>query len=169
MANLFIPNLPKVMEMIETNIFRPLPNLKKSEVDEADGIAQEDEYDVAWQYLEPVYQLFVQIVVIADIDAQILKTFITPLFIQQFLDLFDSQLPSEREFLKNIFHKMYAKVVPRRKMMRRAMDQMFQILIHETHKFNGASEILDILASIISGYAMPLRDEHIKFFNNIIL
>lgn len=82
MANLFVPNLPKVMEMIETNIFRPLPNLKKSEVDEADGIAQEDEYDVSWQYLEPVYQLFVQIVVIADIDAQILKTFITPLFIQ---------------------------------------------------------------------------------------
>jgi hypothetical protein len=67
--------------MIEANIFRPLPNLKKSEVDEADGIAQEDECDVSWQYLEPVYQLFVQIVVIADIDAQILKQFITPLFI----------------------------------------------------------------------------------------
>jgi serine/threonine-protein phosphatase 2A regulatory subunit B' len=64
---------------------------------------------------------------------------------------------------------MYAKVVPRRKMMRRAMDQMFQVLIHEAHKFNGASEILDILASIISGYAVPLREEHIKFFNNIIL
>lgn len=64
---------------------------------------------------------------------------------------------------------MYAKVVPRRKMMRRAMDQMFQVLIHETHKFNGASEILDILASIISGYAIPLRDEHIRFFNNIII
>jgi serine/threonine-protein phosphatase 2A regulatory subunit B' len=46
---------------------------------------------------------------------------------------------------------------------------MFQVLIHETHKFNGASEILDILASVISGYAVPLREEHIKFFNTIIL
>lgn len=70
------------MEMIEANIFRPLPNLKKQEVDEADGIAQEDEYDASWTYLEPVYQVFVQVVVVADIDAQILKTFITPLFVQ---------------------------------------------------------------------------------------
>lgn len=53
--------------------------------------------------------------------------------------------------------------------MRKIMDQTFQILIHETHKFNGASEILDILASIISGFAVPLRNEHIQFFNNIII
>lgn len=46
---------------------------------------------------------------------------------------------------------------------------MFQVLIHEAHKFNGASEILDILASIISGYAIPIRQEHINFFHNIIL
>lgn len=104
------------------NIFRPLPNLKQSEIDEADGVAQEEDFDEAWAYTEPVYQLFCQLVVGADIDPQILKTFITPLFIQQFLDLFDSQLPSEREYLKNIFHKLYARVVPRRKMMRRAMD-----------------------------------------------
>ena len=53
--------------------------------------------------------------------------------------------------------------------MRKAIDQLFQILIHETHKFNGAAEILDILASIVSGYAIPLRDEHIDFFHGIVI
>jgi len=54
-------------------------------------------------------------------------------------------------------------------MIRRAMDQVFAALIHEGHKFNGAAEILDILASIISGFAVPLREEHKNFFNNIII
>ena len=49
------------------------------------------------------------------------------------------------------------------------MNECFYTLIHETHKFNGAAELLDILASIISGFAVPLRDEHVLFFNNVII
>ena len=48
----------------------------------------------------------------------------------QFLGLFDSQEPSEREYLKTILHKIYAKVVPRRKMIRKAMNDLFYTLIH---------------------------------------
>ena len=57
-ANYIVPNLPKVMELIEDSIFRPLPNLKKKEIDQADGIAHEEELDPSWPYLEPVYQIF---------------------------------------------------------------------------------------------------------------
>ena len=46
-------------------------------------------------------------------------------------------------------------------MIRKAINESFYELIHETHKFNGAAELLDILASIISGFAVPLRDEHV--------
>ena len=48
-------------------------------------------------------------------------------------------------------------------MIRKAMNECFYSLIHETHKFNGAAEILDILASIISGFAVPLRDFKHRF------
>lgn len=75
----------------------------------------------------------------------------------------------EREYLKNLLHKLYAKLVPRRKMIRKAINECFFALIHENHKFNGASELLDILASIISGFAMPLRDEHVIFFKQVIV
>ena len=54
-------------------------------------------------------------------------------------------------------------------MIRKAINEQFLALIHETHKFNGAAELLDILASIISGFAVPLRDEHVIFFQNIII
>ena len=53
--------------------------------------------------------------------------------------------------------------------MRKAITDCFHLLIHEMHKFNGASELLDIMASIISGYAIPLRGEHVVFFKNIII
>ncbi len=54
-------------------------------------------------------------------------------------------------------------------MIRKAINDCFLALIHENHKFNGASELLDILAAIISGFAVPLRDEHVVFFKTIII
>lgn len=71
--------------------------------------------------------------------------------------------------MKNILHKLYAKVVARRKMIRSVMNANFFRLIHETDGQNGAGEILDIYASIISGYAVPLREEHITFFKDVII
>lgn len=64
---------------------------------------------------------------------------------------------------------MYAKLVPRRKMIRKAINETFFALIHEIHKFNGAAELLDIMASIISGFAVPLREEHVIFFEKNII
>lgn len=54
-------------------------------------------------------------------------------------------------------------------MIRKGITDLFNSLIHENYKFNGTSELQDILASIISGFAVPLRDEHVKFFHNIII
>lgn len=54
-------------------------------------------------------------------------------------------------------------------MIRKAITDIFNSLIHESYRFNGASELLDILASVISGFAMPLREEHVNFFHSIIV
>jgi hypothetical protein len=36
--------------------------------------------------------------------------YVTPQFVQDFLELFDSEESVERDYLKNILHKLYAKV-----------------------------------------------------------
>lgn len=54
-------------------------------------------------------------------------------------------------------------------MIRKAITDCFLTLIHDTYKFNGVAELLDILASIISGFAVPLREEHVIFFKNVII
>lgn len=159
-TTLFIPHIELVMEMITKNIFRPLPCLRKNNitlgVSETGVETEEQESDPAWPHLRGIYEIFLQVIVNESCDVKTLKQFITINFIQevftnlifskQFLQLFDSEENEERDFLKNILHRLYAKLVPRRKMIRKAITDNFHILIHEIHKFNGASELLDILA-----------------------
>lgn len=169
-VQLIIPNLDHCVQMIERNIFRSLPNIKKSNLAFSEtGIDQDEETDPAWPYLQGVYEFFLQLIINEAVEVKLLKAYVTPEFVSQFLELFDSEEAVERDYLKNILHKLYAKLVPRRKMIRKAINETFYQLIHEGHKFNGASELLDILASIISGFAVPLREEHVIFFNNIII
>jgi len=44
------------------------------------------------------------------VEVRTLKVFVTPQFVQEFLELFDSEESVERDYLKNILHKLYAKV-----------------------------------------------------------
>ena len=158
------------MTMIEKNIFRPLPNCKKSNLNFSEtGVEAEDEVDPAWPHLQGIYEFFLQLVINEAVEVRSLKVYVTPQFVQEFLELFDSEESVERDYLKNILHKLYAKLVPRRKMIRKAMNECFFALIHENYKFNGAAELLDINASIISGFAVPLRDEHVLQFQNIYI
>eukprot|EP00344_Euplotes_crassus_P002205 CAMPEP_0197009938 /NCGR_PEP_ID=MMETSP1380-20130617/52085_1 /TAXON_ID=5936 /ORGANISM="Euplotes crassus, Strain CT5" /LENGTH=449 /DNA_ID=CAMNT_0042431515 /DNA_START=102 /DNA_END=1448 /DNA_ORIENTATION=- len=167
---LIIPNLDTVMEMVEKNFFRPLPNIKKSNLAFSEtGIEQEEEVDPSWPHVQGIYEFFLQLIINEAADVKSLKVYVTPQFVQGFLQLFDTEEGVERDYLKNILHKLYAKLVPRRKMIRKAINECFFTLIHETHKFNGAAELLDILASIISGFAVPLREEHVVFFKNVII
>lgn len=156
--------------MIQKNIFRPLPVVRKGPIPGEMGMEEEEiAVDPSWPHLQPVYEFFLQLIVNDAADVRSLKTFITHKFIQEFLELFDSEEPKEREYLKNILHRLYAKLVPRRKMIRKAITDTFYTLIHENYKFNGAPELLDILASIISGFAVPLREEHVYFFRTVII
>jgi serine/threonine-protein phosphatase 2A regulatory subunit B' len=85
------------------------------------------------------------------------------------LDLFDSEDPRERDYLKTILHRIYGKFMSLRTPMR---NQVMNLLLkvtyeHETH--NGLTELLEILSSIISGFAAPLKPEHQEFFKRVML
>jgi len=57
--SLIIPHLDDVMTMIEKNIFRPLPNVKKNNLALSEtGVEQEEETDPAWPHLQGIYEFF---------------------------------------------------------------------------------------------------------------
>ena len=171
-TKLFIPTIEDVMDMIKKNIFRPLPKTNRGnslDILETGIEEKEQEPDHTWPHIRGIYEIFLQLVINEACDIGTLRQFVTSNFISEFLQLFDSELVEERDFLKNILYKLYVKLVPRRKMIRKAITNCFLLLIHENHKFNGTSELLNIMANIISGYAIPLREEHVLFFKNIII
>lgn len=108
---LILQNMDEVMQMIEKNIFRPLPNVKKASLSMSEtGVDQEEEMDPAWPHLQGIYEFFLQLVIHELVEVRQLKSYVTPQFVQDFLELFDSEESVERDYLKNILHKLYAKV-----------------------------------------------------------
>ena len=66
--------------------------------------------DPAWPHLQGIYEFFLQLVINESVEVKQFKGYVTPQFVQEFLDLFDSEESVERDYLKNILHKLYAKV-----------------------------------------------------------
>jgi len=47
-----------------------------------------------------------------------------------------------------------------RPFVRKAINNVFYRFIFETEHHNGVAELLEILGSIINGFALPLKEEH---------
>ena len=45
----------------------------------------------------------------------------------------------------------------------------FYSFIYETEKHNGIAELLEILGSIINGFALPLKEEHKTFLIRVLI
>uniref|UniRef100_A0A3B5QEB6 Protein phosphatase 2, regulatory subunit B', delta n=1 Tax=Xiphophorus maculatus TaxID=8083 RepID=A0A3B5QEB6_XIPMA len=85
------------------------------------------------------------------------------------LQLFDSEDPRERDFLKTILHRIYGKFLGLRAYIRRQINNIFYRFIYETEHHNGIAELLEILGSIINGFALPLKEEHKMFLIRVLL
>lgn len=167
--------------------------------------------------------------------SQVAKRYIDQHFVLKLLELFDSEDPRERDYLKTILHRIYGESVGRpgasgedvrigcvlqwgmshdqrarsslllaarpswaspmlpshsapapsyplllpsltppptlvrvragkfmvhRPFVRKAINNVFYRFILETERHNGVAELLEILGSIINGFALPLKEEH---------
>jgi serine/threonine-protein phosphatase 2A regulatory subunit B' len=113
--------------------------------------------------LQIVYELFLRFIQSPETDAKLAKRYIDHSFVLRLLDLFDSEDPREREYLKMILHRVYGKFMVHRPYIRKAINNIFYQFIYETEKHNGIAELLEILGSIINGFALPLKEEHKLF------
>jgi serine/threonine-protein phosphatase 2A regulatory subunit B' len=107
-----------------------------------------------------VYEFLLRYVVSNDTDAKVAKKYIDQQFVLKLLELFDSEDPRERDYLKTILHRIYGKFMVHRPFIRKAINNVFYRFIFETERHNGIAELLEILGSIINGFALPLKEEH---------
>jgi len=116
-----------------------------------------------------VYELLLKFVMTTYIPTPILASSISNSFLKQMLDLFDSEDPRERDYLKTILHRIYGKFMALRGAIRTQVMNLLLKVIYEQETHNGLTELLEILSSIISGFASPLKPEHQDYFNKVMV
>lgn len=78
MASQVMPHLEEVMNMIQRNIFRPLPIVKKQGLAGETGVDDEEIIvDPSWPHLQPVYELFLQLIINEAVDMKNLRSYIS--------------------------------------------------------------------------------------------
>jgi serine/threonine-protein phosphatase 2A regulatory subunit B' len=159
----------ELTDMISVNLFRPLPPRVNPDGVEYDPEEDEPILEAAWPHIQVVYELFLRFLESPEFDSTIAKTYITKNFVSQMLELFDSEDPRERDYLKTTLHRIYGKFLSLRSFVRKAMKHIFITFVYETEKHNGIAELLEILGSIVNGFTLPLKEEHKEFLHKALL
>ncbi|XP_077408778.1 protein phosphatase 2, regulatory subunit B', gamma b isoform X2 [Vanacampus margaritifer] len=163
------PIYPEVVHMFAVNMFRALPPSSNPTGAEFDPEEDEPTLEAAWPHLQLVYEFFLRFLESTDFQPNIAKKYIDQKFVMQLLELFDSEDPRERDFLKTTLHRIYGKFLGLRAYIRKHINNIFYRFIYETEHHNGIAELLEILGSIINGFALPLKEEHKIFLLKVLL
>uniref|UniRef100_A0A8C2BF68 Serine/threonine protein phosphatase 2A regulatory subunit n=1 Tax=Cyprinus carpio TaxID=7962 RepID=A0A8C2BF68_CYPCA len=116
-----------------------------------------------------VYEFFIRFLESQEFQPSVAKKYIDQKFVLQLLELFDSEDPRERDCLKTVLHRIYGKFLGLRAFIRKQINNIFLCFVYETEHFNGVAELLEILGSIINGFALPLKAEHKQFLVKVLL
>lgn len=158
-----------VISMFKKNLFRPIPPPVNPVGDLFDPDEDEPVSELSWPHMQSIYEFFLRFVESPDFHHQVAKQYIDHDFVLKILELFDSEDPRERDCLKTTLHRVYGKFLSLRSFIRKSMNNVFLQFTYETERFNGIGELLEILGSIINGFALPLKEEHKIFLIRVLL
>jgi len=113
--------MSKVVSMVSANVFRPLPYHVEDDLQESD----EPKLETSWPHLQLVYEFFLRFVVSNDIHPKMAKRFVDQRFISELIEMFGSEDPRERDYLKTILHRIYGRFMSLRSRIRQSMQAFF--------------------------------------------
>ncbi|KAJ7740681.1 protein phosphatase PP2A0 B subunit gamma isoform [Mycena maculata] len=160
---------PEVVGMFATNLFRSIPPPVNPTGDAFDPEEDEPVLELAWPHLQIVYEFFLRFVESPDFNTNMAKRYIDQPFVLNLLELFDSEDPRERDFLKTTLHRIYGKFLNLRAFIRRSINNLFFHFVYETERHNGIAELLEIFGAIINGFALPLKEENKIFLTRVLI
>lgn len=158
-----------LFHMFAINIFRSLPPSSNQNVPEFDPEEDEPPLEPSWPHLQLVYNLLIRFLDSPHFDTNRAKLYINNKFVLNLLELFESEDPRERDYLKTILHRIYGRFLGLRSYIRRQINNIFFSFIYESEYHNGISDLLEILGSIINGFVTPLKEEHKMFLIKVLM
>ncbi|KZV28003.1 serine/threonine protein phosphatase 2A 57 kDa regulatory subunit B' iota isoform [Dorcoceras hygrometricum] len=156
------PAILASFKMCSINLFRVFPPSYRSSHTSFGENDTDDEpiFDPSWPHLQLVYDFLLKFLASGSLEAKVAKKYIDCLFISRIIELFDSGNPRERDCLKEILHRIYGKFMVHRPFIRKCVSNVFYRFVFETEKHKGVAELLEIFGSVITGFALPLKEEH---------
>ena len=123
--------------------------------------------------MEPIYDLFLRMIISQQFDSKMQMETLALHTIVQTVELIRSPDQRERNFVKNIIHRLYAKFVPLRAFLRSEISSELSRHICDRSENDyapyGIAELLEICGSIIGGFTVPINPEHILFLKRVLL
>lgn len=155
------------VEMISVNVFHEY-YIGKSDFD-----PEEDEpiLDPSWPHKQVVYELLLRLIICPSLTTKLAKknNIFDKSFLISLIGLFESGDTRERDYLKSILHRIYGKFFTYRRFIREQISYVFCFAVNLNKHHPGLAELLEILGSIINGFCLPLKSEHIDFLNENLL
>mmetsp|Transcript_11352 Transcript_11352/g.40200 ORF Transcript_11352/g.40200 Transcript_11352/m.40200 type:complete len:244 (+) Transcript_11352:213-944(+) len=125
--------MPAIMSCVRANVCRALP----PQTEDYDPDEDEPVLEQAWPHLQVVYEFFLRFVVSSEVNAKVAKKYVDLHFCFQLIELFDSEDPRERDYLKTILHRIYGKFMSHRSFIRKTISNVFHRFVYETERHNG--------------------------------
>lgn len=154
-----------LIEMVTANLFSGHRVFQAAEPSED----EEPLLDPAYVHTQLVYEILLRFVMNGETDSGTMRRYVNLEFIDKLLMAFDTEDPREREYLKTILHRIYGRFMTFRLAIRKAINHIFYEFTYENDKHAGIGELLEILGSIINGFALPLKEEHKSFLRKYLL
>lgn len=153
------------VQMFSLNIFR---SAKRKEIE---SLAHDEDHfsEKSWTHRKLVYNYFIKMLDSREFVPSKAKRHFTEEFVSKLLSMFVVRIPKERDFLKTILHRTYAKFVGLRGFIRKTISTKLLEVAFEDIEFAGVSEVLEVMGSIINGYVLPFKTEHKQFLLQVLL
>jgi len=107
-------------------------------------LQDEPALEPSWPHLQVVYECFLRFIVSGEVQAKVAKKHVDSKICLILINLFDSEDPRERDYLKTILHRIYGKFMSHRSFIRRNISNVFYKFIYEDSKHNGIGELLEV-------------------------
>ncbi|CAL5984059.1 Protein_phosphatase 2A regulatory subunit [Hexamita inflata] len=165
--------IPDFFNTVAINIFRQAPKPQAEDEDVYDPEEDEPLVDANWYHLQFVYEMLLRFVYSAQtqqVDYQkAVKRFIDCDFVVKLMQLFNQSDPRERDYVKTILHRVYANIMSLRAFVRLTLKSELQSYFSGAQQHSGICDVLEVLGSIINGYAVPLKPEHTQFLSQCLV
>ena len=127
--------------------------------------------DPAWVHVKLAYEMLLFILNEPEnrVPLKELKRIISRQFVGRMMHLFQSEDARERLMMQKVLHRIYGRFKSYRPFIRQSIRNEFHMFVYESNYHCGIAEILEILVSIINGFSLPVRPEHVDLLETSLL